>query len=398
MVKKSIFSVIRIVIILITFFNSAFAQSKHTALWNFSGDFYLDFTTNPATERDNNPDLKDAVWYIDSDGEIALVVKDYQVYNKEMVLVKNSESFTALLNKTGLNFFFIPIPTNENLVYLFQNNNYILIDVNANQVISEVKTLENITAINHIAVHSSDCKGVWLIYYDTNGLYKYLITEDGISKQGVIDIKNITSVKLSMDCKHFVMNSNYSGNGVTGYRQFNVRYGDFDDGNFIVKNEFVFPITRGNKFNREGILDVIISRDNSKIFYTSHTRTLDSRHNHIKPYFYEIYGADIISGIPDYENAEKLYSEEFLGGIQFSLNTAYYGIDNRIYIFNRSLKKYFVIYFDDSNNIQVEPRRFNFSTSNYIKMWFVSSWFSEKQCNGNDVPCSGTSRPKIICE
>ncbi|MBQ3657587.1 MAG: hypothetical protein II956_12180 [Bacteroidales bacterium] len=397
MVKKSLFLVIRIVTILITFFNSAFAQSKHTALWNFSGDFYLDFATKPATEKDNNPNLTNAVWYVDSEGEIALVVKDYQVYNKEMVLVENSESFTALLDKKSLNFFFIPVPTNENLVYLFQNNNYILIDVNANQVISEVKSLD-IKANNQIAVRTSDCKGVWLIYYDKNGLYKYLITEYGISKQNVVDMKGTIAIKLSKDCKHFVINSDYYDSGLTEYLQFNVRYGDFDDGNFFVKNEFVFPITRENKFNREGILDVIISEDNSKIFYTSHTRTLDSKHNPIKPYFYEIYKADIISGIPDYENAEKIYSEEYLGVNQFTLNTAYYGIDGRIYIFNRRLKKYFVIYFDDSSNIQVEPRTFNFSTSDYIKMWFVSSWFSENPCNGNDVPCSGTSSPKIICE
>jgi hypothetical protein len=394
MVKNYLFSVIRIVAILITFFNSAFAQSKHAALWNFHDDIYLDFNTMPATERKNNPDLKDAVWYVDSEGEIALVVKDYQVYNKEMVLVKNSESFTALLDKAGSqNFFFIPVPTDENLVYLFHDNNYVLIDVNANQVISEVKTLENITAINHIAVHSSDCKGVWLIYYDTNGLYKFLITEDGISRHGVIDIKNICVLGLSKDCRHFILNMQMRDESVFSY--FNVCYGEFSNGDFIIKNEFTFPITKENKFSRENILNVVLSED--KIYYTSLTYTLNSNYQRVQPSYYEIYKADIVSGVPDYEHSERIFSEEHISGNVF-LENGYCGIDGRVYIFNKGLKNYFVIYSDESGNIKVEKKTFNVVAHSFKKMWFVSSWFSEKQCNGNDVPCSGTSRPKIICE
>ena len=155
-----------------------------------------------------------------------------------------------------------------------------------------------------------------------------------------------------------------------------------------MKNEFVFPITTV-------IADVIISEDNSKIFYTSHTLTLEYPGlRSIDPEFYEIYKADIISGVPDYENAAKIYSEEFTGGIRFWNNTAYYGMDDNIYILNRGSRKYFVIYYGDYNTIQVEPS----NLTEDFKPWFVSSWFSEKPCNGNDVPCSGTSRPKIICE
>lgn len=389
MVKNYLFSVIRIVIILITVCNCVFAQSEHTDLWNFSGDFYWEFASE--TEKNNIPELKNAVCYVDSDGKNALIVKDYQLYNKEMILTKNSESFSMLMQKgSDKNVFFIPIPTNENLVYLFHNNNYILIDVNANQVISAVKKID-VNCSHKIVVYASDCKGMWLIYYDENGLlYKYLITEDGISKYEVVDlnVKGMCSIKLSRDCKHFVINSHQKKYSTRGYLNSTVCYGDFDDGNFIVKNEFVFPITTV-------IADVIISEDNSKIFYTSHTLTLEYPGlRSIDPEFYEIYKADIISGVPDYENAAKIYSEEFTGGIRFWNNTAYYGMDDNIYILNRGSRKYFVIYYGDYNTIQVEPS----NLTEDFKPWFVSSWFSEKPCNGNDVPCSGTSRPKIICE
>lgn len=393
MERRITFKILRIFIILNIFSSNTFAQSKHVSIWCLD-NYIINFNKSIIQPEEHNDNIGTNL-YVDSEGKIQLILKDGILYDENYKPIKTNSKIPE--NDEDYSTFFVPSPGNNNFIYYFRANNYILIDIEKNEVIGEVQSLnelskeENLILFNHILVHHSNCKDIWLIYYSNDIMYKYLITASGIEFKGIVHIeREITNpknkydmiVNLSSDCKHYTANFLYDSI---------VCYGDFDrlTGNFERKSEKIISARSG--IEQTYILNSIISRDNKKIYYLC-----ESKPNGYTR-FIEILSANIINGKPDYENISTIYSENFKSGLIYTDSDIFYGYDGNIYIIHYHGGKMYKLMSATNEKTLVEEFLI-FKNENSVRSEdFLADWFSKKQC-GENTPCSEIKKPKIICE
>lgn len=381
------FKILRIFIILNIFFQNVYAQSKHTSIWCI-GNYIIDFSKSPVLFEKHN-DVIGNYLYVDFNGKIQLILGDDDVlYNGNKEPVKNMKFIV------DDNSFFVPSPLDNNLVYFFSGNQYILIDIKKNEIVSEVKSLNELSvekkliSFNHILVHHANCKDVWIIYYSNDIVYKYLITASCVEFKEVIHIEREISnpqkhydmiIHLSSDCKHYT--ANFFADSI-------VCYGDFDrqTGNFVRKSEKIIHARHG--IERTYILNSIISHDNKKIYYFCESGTKDHKT------LTEVLSSDIINGKPNYENIRVIYSIDY-NRIPLFVSDMFYGYDGNIYINYFPLKKMYKIVSTSDGETSVEDF-FTFKSEQGVRSQdFLADWFSKNPCNENQ-PCSEIKFPKII--
>ncbi len=236
-------------------------------------------------------------------------------------------------------------------------------------------------------MHHSNCNDIWLIFYDSDIIYKYLITNSGVDFKEIINIdrkinnpnNHDIKIHLSSDCKHYTANFLYDSI---------VCYGDFDrqTGNFVRKSELILHARQEVAYTY--ILNSIISRDNSKIYYFCETKTKDLRN------LIEVMSVNIVNGTPDYENINILYSNYKSKSLYIVYNDIFYGYDGNIYIIYHAINKMYKI---TSKTDKVEEFLTFDSEYGPWAQDFLADWFSQYQC-GEQSPCPEIKPPRIICE
>ncbi len=363
---------------------SCFAQSKHAAIW-YVGGYSFDFNSEPPTitkltERNDFTTR----WYVDGVGNHVLTESKGEIFDENLKRIGNIDEFN--FNEYDNRGFFVPVPTNENLVYFFDLGNCYLIDIR-NKTVTKTDVKIDIGYLSHISVHHSLCDRIWLIATDLEEWTEYLLSEDGIKKVRTICLASdnykykpttakIWQINLSMDCKHYTMcnmSKNYS----------EVYYGDFDreTGLFTRKVSYDF------EEDFEYIYNSIIAPDNSRIYYTAFTH---ERH-------FQIFEVQIVDGLPKFEKKKPLVDQKV------ALNGycgMYYAIDGKIYVFETARKLCSTLSVNDNN--ETEYRQiYNFDRLfpvNYKD--YLSSWFMDLPCYGAPPidPCENISTPDIHFE
>ena len=165
MERRITFKILRIFIILNIFSSNTFAQSKHVSIWCLD-NYIINFNKSIIQPEEHNDNIGTNL-YVDSEGKIQLILKDGILYDENYKPIKTNSKIPE--NDEDYSTFFVPSPGNNNFIYYFRANNYILIDIEKNEVIGEVQSLnelskeENLILFNHILVHHSNCKDIWLI-------------------------------------------------------------------------------------------------------------------------------------------------------------------------------------------------------------------------------------------
>ena len=353
----------------------------------------MKFDANSVHIEDNQNFFDKEILSVDAKGKIKLIL-DYQ----GQLLNDNFEPINGS-KKVGVGDpFVVPVPHNCNFVYFFVGRQYVLIDTQKSEIIGDVTVLHELDNLDkydflrfgHIMVHHSNCEDVWLIYYDTDIVYKYLITASGIEYKGIKQINRQIAnpqnkdliIHLSNDCNHYT--ANYLGDSI-------VCYGDFDrvTGNFVRKSEVMIH-SRSEVMNTR-VLNSLIANDNKTIYYYCESR----RNKGI--YSNEILSVDIVAGKPDYENVHILYSKIYHRK-GFDVSDMFYGNDGNIYILDDNLSKVFkVIPVPDGRTI-VDDDFLNYQSEGGTRSAnFLADWFSPNPC-GENCACPEMKKPVIICD
>lgn len=382
-----------IFIILNVFSLCAFAQSKHTSVWNID-DKILIFEDNSVRIENNNNYKDKEILYVDSKGKIKLIVDlvTNLLLNSQFEPVRGIEKINEPIR------FVVPSPNNCNQVYAFGWGQYILVDINNNETIGDVMSLKELceeddyVLFDYILVHHSNCKDIWLIYYNSYVMYKYLITSSGIEYKDTKRINwqynnprrnDYVVINLSNDCKHYT--ANLLGDSI-------VCYGDFDrtTGEFVRKIEK--KVQTRPEFAETQITNSLISKDNKSIYYFCAPFTKEYQH------FREILSVDIVEGKPDYENIHIIYST-IVGRGAYAGNDMFYGSDGNIYIRDFDLGKMYRIIpsFTGKPFIDDNFLTFELDVEGTMSDNFLADWFSQNPC-GENCGCPEMKKPVIICE
>ncbi len=381
-----------IIIILNVLSFCCFAQSKNTSVWN-RDNYVISFDANTVHIEDNDFFLNKEILYVDAKGKIKLILGyQDQLLNDKFEPIEGSE-------KVGVgNPFVVPVPHNCNCVYFFVGRQYVLIDIQKSEIIGDVVSLKELDNIDEydfigfeqILVHHSNCEDVWLIYYDTDIMYKYLITTSGIEYKETIQInrqienpqnKNLI-IHLSNDCNHYT--ANYLGDSI-------VCYGDFDrqTGNFVRKSEVILHSRPEVKETR--VLNSLIANDNNTIYYYCESKREEWVRSN------EILSVDIVAGKPDYENVHILYSKIYHRK-GFDVSDMFYGNDGNIYILDDNLRKIFRVIPSPNGKTIVDDDFLDFQSEGGTRSAnFLADWFSQNPC-GENCDCPEMKKPVIICE
>ncbi len=381
-----------ILVIINVFSLCAFAQSKHTSVWNID-NYILNFDASSVCIEENNDFLDKDILYVDSNGKLKLIL-DFAtqlLQNTQFETVRGIEKINEPIQ------FVAPSPNNCNQVYAFGYSKYVLVDIEKNEIIGDIISLNELNAegnlilFNHILVHHSNCRDIWLIYYNTEVMYKYLLTSSGIEYK---DTKRINwqynnprrngdmVINLSNDCKHYT--ANLLGDSI-------VCYGDFDrqTGDFIRKSEVIMRARP--QFTKTNVLNSLISKDNKTIYYYCAPHTKEYQ------YSSEIISVDIVDGIPDYNNLHVLYSS-IIHDHYYAFTDVFYGYDGNIYIVDPILKIMYRMTISREGNVVVDDRFLTFQHVSYTEVQnFLADWFSPNPC-GENCDCPELKKPVIICE
>ena len=379
-----------ILIILNLFSFCCFAQSKHTSVWN-RDNYVIKFDANSVHIEDNPDFFNKEILYVDSKGKTQLIL-DYQ----GLLLNDNFEPIEGCEKVDMDNPFVVPVPHNCNFVYFFGGKQYCLVDIEKSEIVGDVVSLKELEDVdefilfNHILVHHSNCEDVWLMYYDTDIMYKYLITAFGIEYNGAIQINRQISnshnkdyiIHLSNDCNHYT--ANYLGDSI-------VCYGDFDreTGNFVRKSEVM--IHSRPEVMKTRVLNSLIANDNKTIYYYCESTMDGWIHSN------EILSVDIVAGKPDYETVNILYSKIFHRSL-YDVSDMFYGNDGNIYILDDNLGNMFRLIPSSDGKIIVDDAFLNFESEGGTRYEnFLADWFSQNPC-GENCDCPEIKKPVIKCE
>lgn len=356
-----------------------YAQSKHAALWHI-GDYCLDFNSvSPIFYQFTFLNVASATtssgkWYVDSKGKLS-VIANY-VENKMMVIDESTNAFDEIDSDYQYNDgFFVPMPDNEDQVYYIEHNRYFVVDLKQKTIVLKGSDID-MSIVNHIAVHHSDCDKVWIISPDKKVWTTYLLSSSGIKKMEettltetdynafpITDTEN-WEINLSKDCKHYTM---------TIFKAYSteVYYGDFDrsTGVFSLKSRYNF----GTDFLQ--ICNSIIAPDNSRIYYLYNTSMRDVA----------MLEVPIINGLPDYSKQTHIYSNN--GQLSLQYRPMLYGLDNKIYIIDNMYKKINTIEINENNETVFTDTKFTMPEgSNSLRNYFLSSWFMDNSCEEHSSP------------
>lgn len=349
---------------------SANAQSKHASLWNIGG-FCFDFGRVPTTITEMDHKYED--WYIDNKGKRILTYYKGQLYDENM------EEFQFV---NGLDAgFFVPNPSNEDIVYYFTTNNYYIINLKEKKIYANQLDNFVMNKTLHIAVHHAECDKIWLI--STKGMVwnEYLLTNRGVEK-----IRDITlnqdnfkflpkerewQINLSMDCKHYTM-CTISKNCSEVY------YGNFD------RNTGLFSRVAQHDLNVAYVYNSIVAPDNSRIFYIVRT-------NNRK---FQILEVPIVDNIPQFVNISVLVEKN--AGINAYCHMSY-GIDGKIYIIETPNRLCSTLSIDRNGSAKYEEI-YNFGAAVvYRSNDMLASWFMDLPCIDSSPidPCADAIMPDI---
>ena len=373
-----------ILLLLVVISLASNAQSNH-ALIHQVGNYCIDFNSNPPEfhkfdyfDYDNGNSIS-TIWYVDNEGQVSIIVNKN---NGEMVFLDNENRQYIKSDNENVfnNGFFVTMPEDENQVYYIEQNRYFIIDIKEKKIVLKGNNID-ISWLNHIAVHHSDCDKIWLINLGKKIWTYYLLTQDGIEKVKETNLKETDykalpttdnwEMSLSKDCCHYSL-INFD------YHQTEVYYGDFNrsTGEFTRKSQHIF----GSDFIN--INNSIIAPDNSRIYYYVGKSTYDLL----------LIEVPIINGIPDYSNPKTLYSEKHFGAL--GARDLCYGADGKIYIIDRILNKINTIDINQNNETVFKESEF-IITEEWDRIRYnniVSSWYLDNPCakvEGNTI-CAST--------
>ncbi len=356
----------------------AISQSKHVSRF-FIGGYYLDLN-HPSVEVCDNVYLKEyydveQCYYVDENGDTRLIGYDGILHDADNNVIEGS-SMLVYESKC-----FVP-GSSSNIVHYF-GRNYMMIDLEKNKVIKKIDNFETGDIV--LAVHKSDCSGVWLFYSGDDEIRKYLLSNDEViycgSEDWIFENKKQPSrdndlyVMLSPDCKHFTSVLRFA----------ELHYGDFDrmTGTFKVKS------IKLADFPDEFYITSAFSYDGKKIYCNfihdkSRARVTDLLEYDLKDGYVD-FGSEKITNIIDYYGIE-LSSSPFYD--VFHHKTCFY-----------SYEKYAIsLSTDKLGNTEMEyiyvPSKDKIEPSNQI---FPASWFSANPCDGESPPCF-LPVPKILRE
>ena len=261
------------------------AQSKQAGLW-YVGSKCLDFSTSPVSISDlpaafiGNRNFV----YADKNGKLVLVISAEKIYNKNFLPIKSGDGI-AVPTYSAL---FAPKPNNDTLVYYISGASYCIIDTKNDTVIEKNKVWNSFTErVDIYACYHSNCKDTWLICATNDGLYSYLLTKNGISKDYSSfdpETNRLYYGSLSPSGRYFCtprLNTSTSS-CMLSFVNFNKNTGAFES-----KQEY--------NFLKYGLIfTCAFSKDESKLYLymqLGQTRT------------YHTYQINIANGIPDFQNA-----------------------------------------------------------------------------------------------
>lgn len=396
---KLFYIAMRIWIILIAFSFSANAQSRHASVWNLC-NFHFDFGNESSVISEIPSYLKNSVYYVDKNGDTRLILRNNGLYNGKLERISTEENPISWDYQHNFPTFFVPNPTDENYVFLFNMNDYYLIDLSKNGIVDYKINFDELKFCKVLAVHSADCKSILLIYMDSEKIIQYKIQNKKIEyvgteylqknnyPKGFVGSIDRFTVNLSKNCDYYV---------ATEPDWTFLYYGRFDRqaGSFIRLGSFDYSSDSQNGvFSR--VVASIISNDGTKLYFTACKADDNS---------FCIAEVDIKNGIPDYENYRIFYHDShrsfFSGGYNF-----YYGYDSKIYTYNVYLdteQQQFNLVFQVGTIDADENGKtfFNYQTFEHAKYmsytwpFFVSSWFSDNSCECSQQE---NKKLKIICE
>jgi len=376
-----------IMIFNITLLQYSNAQSKQNLIWFVDG-YVLDFHYTPVkiTKIKDQYNYYKMYWYIDKNGTHKLTVYGQKLYDEAMVEIPTPSNIYS-----G---FFITMPSNENLVYYFEETKYHIIDVE-NRIIKGVFDIST-SLRHHVSVHHANCDNIWIVSTDSPNTWKeYLVNSDGAKLVRYYHpdppMKNerllkAWNVKLSKDCTHYTATGEADADGEKFV--FNeVRYGNFDreTGEFLCTAKYDF-----NGIFRK-IACSMIAPDNSKIYYYG----LD-----IKWKYHLLLEVPIIEGIPHYEQTKTVFQKKARLNCVGSM---YYAPDGKIYLIDNSKKTFTAISVDSyGNTIWEDVYKDNQGGVTLGKHYnYMESWAMELPCNNIPPitdPCYYVRFPDVYFE
>lgn len=341
-------------------FDAVNAQSGHAKLWNIF-DKCLDFSDSEIKMSDIPNELIDAAWYVDANGVLQLYSKD----EGGLFDIDGNK-----INGDAVDFF-IPKPGDDNLIYCFSiAPRYYVVNLQNKNVVEKADLIEDILHNSHLTVHHANCKDIWILFYVSSTVHKYLLTTEGIFYKGNYQLPERMRINLSKDCNYFTAISDITRHVYFG--KFNRNTAEFQ----IISEYAEFPkeyVDLGHS---------IISPDMTKIY-------ISGRYSGMRKVLFEI---PIINGIPDYETQTeiKVYPKQVPNyGTLF-----YYGPDGNIYTY--TIGNFGVLKTNSKWETVFEDEIITYDYRISPSLDFVSTWLSDNPCNVS--PCPQMLAPKIIIE
>ena len=342
-------------------FDAVNAQSGHAKLWNIF-DKCLDFSDSEIKMSDIPNELIDAAWYVDANGVLQLYSKDEGgLFDIDGNKIDGGDAVD----------FFIPKPDDDNLIYCFAKSSlYYVVNLQTKNIIEKVSFLDYSLDSRHLAVHHTNCRDIWILFFLNSTVHKYLLTSEGISYKGNYQLPQKMIINLSKDCNYFTAVSDYTRH---------IYFGKFD------RNTAEFQIISDCAEFPEEYVDLvhaIISPNMTKIY-------ISGRYSGMRKVLFEI---PIVNGIPDYEirTEIKVYPKQVPNyGTLF-----YYGLDGNTYTY--TIGNFGVLKTDFNGKTVFEDEILIYGDRISPSLDFVATWLSDNPCGTS--PCPQMPAPKIIIE
>ena len=343
------------------------AQNKQASIWHV-GNKRLDFNINPVTVTDVAAPFQgtgNSTALSDIDGNFLLFASSTTktIYNNTFVPVKNGTEI-EIPNGRRLTLF-IPKPENDSLVYLITLNKYSVIDTKNDTVIEKNIQWTDLSfnSPNILASYHSNCKDVWLIFRNEEGLYSYLVTENGILSDYLYfstQDRPQFSGTISPSGKYYFMPRRTSTNLTL------VDFGVFN------KNTGAFENTLLYEFGDGLVMTNCFSPDETKLYLfwqVGATRT------------YYTYQIDIINGVPDFANAIIVNTQNYTSIAAFS--DMQIGLDEKIYqSYYFAAKKINIIHNPNTSGLacNYQDNAIPLTTYGNTVPNFISNWLTDTPC------------------
>ncbi|MBR4266360.1 MAG: hypothetical protein IKQ46_09925 [Bacteroidales bacterium] len=273
-------------------------------------------------------DYADA-FYINSSGELSLIfnLKEGMVYDADNNIFEGEKIITHRA-------FFLPVPGNDDLVYLFCDECTAMVDIKRKTV---TKVDLNSWKFDNISFYHANCHDIWLFMNNS----KYLITKSEVKYCGKTDIRAISpnaELYLKTEFQQIDINNYW----------YDLYVGSFDRKTLKTSNEYSYKLKGYSR-----IYNHAFSLDNTKLFL------LATNNNKM-----DLLQIDVKNGILDIEHYKTFcLSTKKLSVISTCFMS--FGLDNKLYVYVPVLKKMVRVSFDKNGNSVFVDNFLQFSRKYY---------------------------------